>query len=162
MTKTKDWICKSCLILYILCCITQTTPLSALISCSPACPQLQPTLLCDPGEKTAVNTKLLFFLAEQFLSFGHFGWTKPANVEEYFILWSVHSTEKSVWVFVICGSFWVPSWTRFRNISVQFQLFNLNLCSNCYTQKAKLGIRDMGDIILKFSCFLFSPHVGSL
>lgn len=58
VTKTKDRVCNIYLKLYILGYIAQNIPLSAPISCSPACPQLQPTLLCDTREKAAVNTKL--------------------------------------------------------------------------------------------------------
>lgn len=132
-------------------------------SCLPSCSSSPPSSVIL--EKSSSEQKTHFFLAEdkQFLSFGHFGWTKPGNVEEYFILWNVCSTESSVGVFVVCGSYLGTFPNNFSwKTSVQLQFFNLNLCGSCYTQKAKLWIGDMRDIILKFSCFLFPPHVASL
>lgn len=78
----------------------------------------------------------------------------------YFQAYVPHKSLLQLLLFV--AVIWVPSPTVFRKISVQFQFLNLNLCGSSYTQKALLGINDMGDIILKFLCFLFPTQAASL
>lgn len=70
--KTKDWIYSIHLKLHILCYITENTPLSApSVVLLPALSSSLPSSVTL--EKRLQRTQNSFFLAEQFLSSGHFG-----------------------------------------------------------------------------------------